>query len=202
MTEEDLPQPYKHYGKSKLQAEQIISEYYNEGAIETVILRPCWYYGTRQPARQTRFFRMIKSGKPIFFGDGTNERSMAYVDNVTEALLLAESCEHANGQTYWIADERPYQTLEIYQTVADLLGVNLRPRFLPAFSSTCCEWIDTILQAGGLYSINFHVAGEMAKDISCSVEKAKRELGYRPRVGLEEGMKNSIEWCRSNGIEI
>ena len=202
MTEEDPPQPYKHYGRSKLQAERIISEYYDEGAIETVILRPCWYYGTRQPARQTRFFRMIKSGKPIFFGDGTNERSMAYIDNVTEALLLAESFEHANGQTYWIADERPYQTLEIYRTVADLLGVDLRPRFLPAFSSTCCEWIDTILQVGGLYSTNFHVAGEMAKDISCSVEKAKRELGYRPRVGLEEGMKNSIEWCRSNGIEI
>ncbi len=202
MTEEDPDQPYKHYGKSKYQAEQIISEYCEKGAIETVILRPCWYYGTRQPERQTRFFRMIKSGKPIFFGDGSNERSMAYIDNVVDALLLAESCEHASGQTYWIADERPYPMLEIYRTVADLLGVDLRPRFLPAFSSTFCEWVDTILQAGGLYSTNFHVAGEMAKDISCSVTKAKRELGYSPRIGLEEGMKNSIEWCRSNGIEI
>ena len=142
MTEEDPAQPYKHYGRSKFQAEQIISEYFENGAIETVILRPCWYYGTRQPARQTRFFRMIKSGKPIFFGDGTNERSMAYIDNVVEALLLAESCEHANGQMYWIADERPYPTLEIYGTVANLLGVDLR-----ASVSACLQF--NLLRVGG-----------------------------------------------------
>lgn len=202
MVEEDKPKPYKHYGKSKYLAEQIVNEFYQLGKIETVIIRPCWYYGPGQPARQTRFFRMIKSGKPIIFGSGNNLRSMSYIDNVVQGLLLAEKCERANGQTYWITDERPYATIEIYETVAKLLGVELKPRFVPRFTSKVCEWIDTMIQAFGFYSTNFHVAGEMAKDIYCSIEKAKEEIGYQPNVSLEEGMRRSIEWCRSKGIEI
>lgn len=202
MTEEDNPKPYKHYGKSKLKVEQIVNQFYQSGKIETVIFRPCWYYGPGQPARQTRFFRMIKSGNPIIFGDGKNLRSMSYIDNVVQGLLLAEESERASGQTYWIADERPYSTIEIYETVAKLLGVELEPRFVPGFTSKICELIDTTLQTFGFYSTNFHVAGEMNKDISCSIEKAKKELGYNPTVELEEGMCRSIEWCKENEIEI
>lgn len=202
MTENDPSRPYKHYGKSKYQAEQIVNEFHVSGKIETVIIRPCWYYGVGQPARQTRFFRMIKKGNPIIFGNGENLRSMSYIDNVVQGLLLAEKCENADGETYWIADERPYRTIEIYETIAELLEVELKPRFVPGFLSKWCEWIDGILQTFRLYSTDFHVAGEMAKDIYCSIEKAKKELGYRPTVELREGMRRSIEWCRENEIDI
>ena len=70
MKESDTPQPYKHYGISKLEAEQIGLDFVKRGRIEVVIVRPCWFYGPGQPDRQTRFFRMIKSGKPLMFGDG------------------------------------------------------------------------------------------------------------------------------------
>ncbi len=202
MREEDPVRPYKAYGKSKLLAEQEVQRAALSGGMETVVLRSCWYYGPGQPLRQTRFFTMIKSGRPIFFGGGRNQRSMAYIDNVVQALLLAERSSQANGKIYWVTDERPYSTLEIYQTVADLLGVRLAPRFVPAATSTLCEFVDGALQRFGLYSPEIHVAGEMAKDISCSVEKAKRELGYRPAISLREGMRRSIEWCRTQGIPI
>jgi len=202
MTEGDLPRPYMGYGKSKFQAEQIVNEFHSLGRIETVIIRPCWYYGPHQPDRQTRLFKMIKSGKPLMFGKGNNLRSMSYIDNVVQGLLLAEKTPQANGQTYWIADESPYPTIEIYRTIAELLGVKLRPRFLPGFSSAIGELADGFLQAAGQYLAEIHVAGEMAKDIWCSIDKAKRELGYQPTVGLEEGMRRSITWCRENGIEI
>jgi nucleoside-diphosphate-sugar epimerase len=42
----------------------------------------------------------------------------------------------------------------------------------------------------------------MNKTIACSVEKAERELGYRPTIALEEGMRRSIAWCLQKGIEI
>lgn len=202
LVESDAPNPYKNYGKSKLYAELAVRSANASGAIETVILRPCWFYGPNQPARQSRFFNMIKSGHPLVFGDGYNLRSMSYVDNTVQAMMLAESKKEAAGETYWVSDDRPYQTLEIYQTVADLLGVELKPRFIPGFASEICEKIDDVLQLAGLYSTDFHVAGEMNKNIACSIEKAKAELGYAPTVDLREGMKRSIDWCRKRGMEI
>ncbi len=203
MKEEDEPNPYKHYGKSKYAAEKLVNTAFNEGKINTTILRPCWFYGVRQPDRQTTFFRMIKKGNPIVFGDGQNLRSMTYIDNLIDAMFLAEQKEISAGKTYWIADKRPYPTIEIYETIARLLEVkNWKPRHVPGFVSKMCEFGDDVLQALDLYIKEIHVAGEMNKDIACSIEKAQTELGYNPQVDLEEGMRRSIDWCRVNGVEI
>ncbi len=203
MTETDPSHPYLHYGLSKWLAENLVNEAYRSKKLETVILRPCWYYGSGQPERQTRFFRMIKKGKPILFGDGKNLRSMTYLDNLCQALALAVTIPRANGQTYWIADEKPYTTIEIYQTIARLLNVrDFKPMSVPSPVSECCLLADRLLQSCGMYISEIHVAGEMNKNIACSIEKAQRELGYKPTVALEEGMRRSIEWCRARGIEL
>ena len=76
MEESDLPQPYKHYGISKYKAERLVNRAFEGGRIKTTIIRPCWFYGIRQPDRQTLFFKMIKKGNPIIFGNGNNLRSM------------------------------------------------------------------------------------------------------------------------------
>lgn len=203
MKESDAPRPYKAYGRSKLQAENIVKRFWEQGKIETVIVRPCWFYGPNQPARQSTFFNMIKKGNPIVFGDGNNLRSMSYVDNIVQGLVLAEKVEKAAGNTYWIADERPYPTLEIYRTVAELLGVKeLSPRHIPGFSCYIAEIADELIQATGMYWTEMHVAAEMNRNIACSIEKAKAELGYKPTVELREGMRRSIEWCRKKGMDI
>lgn len=203
MEEEDACRPYKHYGKSKLLAEQLVNKAYQKGKIETVIVRGCWFYGVNQPPRQTEFFKMIKKGKPPLFGNGQNLRSMSYVDNMVQGLILAATTPKAKGQTFWIADEKPYETREIYQTIAELLGVK-KLKFLKIPGPACkiFELADDFLQALGLYLSKIHVAGEMNKNIACSIEKAKRELGYSPQISLREGMLRSIKWCQDHGQEI
>ncbi|MFZ5955055.1 MAG: NAD-dependent epimerase/dehydratase family protein [Nanoarchaeota archaeon] len=200
--EDDPYNPYKNYGKSKMLAEKYANYMFKEGKIDVTIIRPCWFYGPNQPLRQTTFFKMIKKGNPIVFGDGQNLRSMSYVDNIVQGLILAAESKKSSGQTYWIADSKPYSTLEIYGTIADLLNVKLKPRFVPGLMSTMCEISDGILQGTGLYIKEIHVAGEMNKNIACSIEKARKELGYNPKIDLREGMKRSIEWCRKQGVEI
>jgi len=203
MKESAPPRPYKHYGLSKYKAEQFVNKAFNDGKIKTTILRPCWFYGVRQPTRQTTFFKMIKKGNPLIFGKGHNLRSMTYIDNLIEAMILCDEKEISNGKTYWISDKKPYETIEIYQTIADLLEEkNFKPRFLPAFTSKMCEIADGLIQGLGLYQKEIHVVGEMAKDIACSIDKAHEELGYNPKIDLREGMRRSIEWCRNNGVNI
>jgi nucleoside-diphosphate-sugar epimerase len=201
LKEDDQPRPYMNYGLSKYGAECIVKSFQEAGKMETVILRPCWFYGPNQPKRQTKFFKMIQKGNPVVFGNGLNFRSMSYVDNTAQAMLLAASKKEAAGQIYWIADARPYSTLEIYQTVAELLEVkNFKPRFLPNFSSEIFLLGDKILQGLGMYQTEVHVAGEMNKDIACSIDKARIELGYNPPIELREGMRLSIEWCKKAGM--
>lgn len=198
--------PYMGYGRSKAQMEALVRGFQAQGKLETVIVRPPWFYGPHQPARQTLFFRMIKEGRFPILGDGEQRRSMAYVDNICQGLILAATRPEANGETYWIADERPYTINEIVSTVEDVLerdfGIPCSKRRLrlPSFVGDVAWLLDYGLQSVGLYHQKIHVLGEMNKTIACSIEKARRELGYAPRYELREGMRRSIEWCLANGI--
>lgn len=202
MTESDEPRPYMSYGRSKLEAERAVRDAHRSGKLETVILRPCWFYGPYQPERQTRFFRMIKGGRPVVVGSGTNLRSMSYIDSIVQAALLAEERSAAAGRTYWIADRRPYTFLEIVEAIAEVLGVRVKPLHFPAVTSPAARLADGFLQAVGLYNQELHVAGELGATIAVSIDAAARELGYEPEVELVEGMRRSITWCRDNGHDI
>ncbi len=195
--------PYLNYGRSKMEMELAVRQ--RASKIETVIIRAPWFYGPNQPPRQTLFFQMIRDGKAPIVGRGNNLRSMAYVDNLCQGLLLAATVERAAGQVYWIADRRPYAMNEIIDTVERLLErefghpcAHKRLR-LPAFASDLAWVADKTLQALGLYHQKIHVLSEMNKTIACSVAKAERELGYNPTVALEEGMRRSLKWCAENG---
>ena len=200
MNETDKMDPYMKYGQSKFMAENTVNSCNKANEIETVILRPCWFYGIRQPERQTRLMKMIQNGKALVFGDGKNLRSMTYIDNLCDALLLAEKVKEANGETYWIADDKPYTTLEIYETIANLLGVELKYRAIPSICSDVARLMDKTIQSIGLYQTEIHVVGEMNQTIACSIAKAKKELKYEPKVDLKEGMRRSIEWAKENKL--
>ncbi len=197
--------PYLNYGRSKMQMELAVKERANR--IETVLIRAPWFYGPNQPPRQTLFFQMIRDGKGPIVGSGQNLRSMAYVDNLCQGLLLAATVERAAGQVYWIAAQRPYTMNEIVDTVERLLETEFgqkcahRRLRLPGLASEVALLADKTLQALGLYHQKIHVLSEMNKTIACSVAKAERELGYTPKVALEEGMRRSLRWCAERGIK-
>jgi nucleoside-diphosphate-sugar epimerase len=200
--------PYMGYGRSKMLMEELVHTYQARGKMETVIVRPTWFYGPDQPPRQTRFFRMIRRGRAPIVGSGENRRSMAYVDSVCQALLLCESTPAANGQTYWIADRRAYTMNEITDTVERLmeqefgLTVAHKRMRLPAVASDAARLGDKLIQSLGLYHQEIHVLSEMGKSIVCSITKAERELGYEPIVELEEGMRRSLAWCLREGLSL
>jgi nucleoside-diphosphate-sugar epimerase len=197
--------PYMGYGRSKKLAEEVVNRFAGEGRIETVIIRPPWFYGPRQPARQALFLRMIRDGRAPVVGDGDNRRSMAYVDNICQGLLLCEQVSKAAGKTYWIADRRPYTVNEIIDTVETVLerdfGIEVvhRRLRLPSLASELALVADRLIQGVGLYQQKIHVLSEMNKNIACSIARAEEELGYDPKVALEEGMRRSIRWALDNG---
>ena len=195
--------PYLGYGWSKMRMEQAVMARKEE--IETVILRAPWFYGPNQPARQTLFFKMVRDGKAPLVGNGSNLRSMTYLDNLCQAIALAVKKTDAGGRVYWIADKEPYQMRQILDTIELLLEKEFGQKCahkrmrLPGIASSLAYAVDAMLQGLGFYSQKIHVLSEMNKTIACSISRAERELGYRPQVSLEEGMRRSIRWCIDNG---
>jgi len=113
-------------------------------------------------------------------------------------MVLAATKEIAYGKTYWIADEEPYTMNELVNTIESLLAdefdqeCNYGRVRLPNFVSTIAEKTDEVLQRLGLYHQKIHVLSELNKNIACSVNGAKTDLGYSPEFSLETGMHNSL----------
>jgi nucleoside-diphosphate-sugar epimerase len=198
--------PYYGYGRSKMQAELRVLEAVDRG-LDAVIVRPPWFYGPFQPARQTTFFRMVRTGRFPVVGDGEQRRSMVYVDNLVQGIVAAELTPTPPGRGWWIADARPYTVNEIVDTVGRALGAEgfavRRNRVrMPAIAGRLAERADALLQRSGRYVQAIHVLGEMDKTIACDISTATTELGYRPEIELEEGMRRSIRWCVEQGLQL
>ena len=199
--------PYLGYGWSKMRGEELVRGAHDRGGLETVVVRPPWFYGPWQPARQTMFFRSVRSGRFPLIGDGSQRRSMVYVDNLVQGVALAERVEAAAGGAFWVADGRPYPMTEILSTVkealaAEGLAVSARQVRLPRAVSRLAEGLDIRLQGKGIYRQEIHVLGELEKTIACDISHTRDILGYRPTVSLREGMSTTVRWCLDAGLRI
>ena len=189
--------PYMGYGKSKMLLEKsLITE---SLSMEVVLIRAPWFYGVNQPARQKEFFEMIRSGKGPIVGSGNNRRSMVFTENLAQGIFLAAEKPNIDKEIFWVADERPYTMNTIIDTVERLMdeefGLQCKHKRLrlPGLAAEVAYVVDATMQAVGLYHPKIHVLSEMNKTIACSITKAKKELGYKPQVALEEGMRQSLK---------
>jgi nucleoside-diphosphate-sugar epimerase len=204
-TEDSPYNPYMGYGQSKHEAETLVFQANERGDVPTVIVRAPWFYGPYQPARQSTFFTAIRKGRFPLIGDGTQQRSMVYTDNLVAGLLCAEASPKAPGNAYWVADAEPYALADILSTVRDALKAegfavtNRKPPRLPRLASVLAEKVDGFLQGKGRYLQAVHVFGEMKDTIACDITRARDEIGYEPAVSLYEGMRASIRWCTEHG---
>lgn len=206
-TEDSPYHPYMHYGASKVEAEQLAQRYVRNGDLDVVIVRPPWFYGPWQPARQTQFLSTVRRGRFPMVGDGRQKRSMVYTGNLVQGMLCAEAADVVPGSAYWIADAEPYALVDVFAGIreafrAEGFEVTEGRLRIPRFASVIAEKIDGRLQAVGKYSQGMHVLGELKDTIACDVTRARVELGYDPEVSLVEGMRASIRWCVEHGHDL
>jgi nucleoside-diphosphate-sugar epimerase len=200
--------PHLPYGRSKVLMEDLVNEAFAAGRLDTVILRPCRFHGPRQPPARTRWYRLIRQGRLPLPGNGEARWSLSYIDDICQALLLAERTAGAAGRTYWIADRRPYTVREVVDTVEALLEnefglqVSHRRIRLPRAVGRIAAAADALVQRLGVIEPHAHALGHLQVSSACSIAAAERDFGYDPKIGLEEGTRRSIRWCVENGQEI
>jgi len=198
LRETDPDRPLSHYGRSKWLGERWLFE--TGGSMERTVLRPCMFYGPPVPQRHVDLYRRIRSSRMPLVGRGAYARSLTHIDNLVQGLRLALTSSRAPGQVYNIADREPYTTKAVVDAMARALGVEARYIPLPPVAAEIAYIADGLLSTVGVYHQTLHLVGEANWNVGVSIEKAADELGYRPRVALEEGMRGAIDWCRERGL--
>ncbi|OGC47188.1 hypothetical protein A2886_00895 [candidate division WWE3 bacterium RIFCSPHIGHO2_01_FULL_42_13] len=190
------------YGQTKREGERIALHYHYKHKIPVIVVRPCLVYGPRCLVRLI-MFKFVKLGIFPIFDSGEAKMEFAYVDNVVQALLLAEKDGNAVGETFNITDGQPYKIKDVLNTMADELRV-ARPRLklhpkVGYYIGVVTEFLSKIV---GIFPPFSRTASEwMSKDVNVyECEKAKRLLHYKPTVSLKDGIQKSIDWYKSKGL--
>lgn len=196
-TEEMDCYPVTTYGKSKLQAEEEVKKY--EGKIPFTIVRPSAVYGPRDPETLI-FFKSIKNGLQPMIGFQEKYVSLVHVSDLIEGIMLAAQSDKSIGQTYFISSERGYSWREIGDITAKILGkrvIRIKiPHLIVYLVAGFSQAINYFQNDATI--LNFEKANEIVEQWVCSVEKAKRELGYSQKIDLEKGIRQTLEWYMKN----
>ena len=198
--EESPIAPEDYYQQTKWEGELAFREVLSQG-LDGAILRPTGIYGPGDPARFLMLFRMVKRGHFFIVGDGRARYHPVYIDNLCDAFELAGDKPEARGEAFLIADDRHLTWNELIPLVARALGVEVKIHYLPLgpvwLAAALCEAACWPL---GITPPLFRRRAEMFSHMRAfDISKARRVLGYEPKVALEEGLARTCEWYRRNG---
>jgi len=209
---ENMPcQPVNVYGESKLASELLCREYAEKYDIPVTIIRPPMIYGPSCMLHLKRLFKMIKNGFYPVMGKGNSLMEFCYVENVVEGLVLAGKSKQAVGQTYYISDERSYTITEVLNAIAEaecvrliIIHVPIPVGYMIGFSIEMLGkvikcWPFVVKETGRPTFSRNTVKWSTHNTWICSTEKAKRELGYKPKFSLQDGVRKTVEWYKSVG---
>jgi UDP-glucose 4-epimerase len=182
MAEDHPCHPTTVYGASKLAGELYALAHFRTWGLPVVVVRPFNTYGPREPWQGTRaeviprFLLRLEAGlAPVVYGDGRQTRDFTYVEDTVEGILAAAACDALVGEAVNVARGQEVSVLEIARWLGELVGRELAPLREPGRP------------------------GDVARHFA-DVSKARRTLGFEPRVGLREGLARTLAWFRARGI--
>ena len=176
VTEETPANPISPYAESKLIGERYCQGFSERDLLQTVILRFFNVYGPRQGKNDysgviTRFADLAKNKSPLtIYGDGLQTRDFVNVTDIAEAVLASVKNSHASG-IFNIGSGKPTTINELAQTILQLAGVEMEIRHKE------CR------------------AGDI-RDSYADISKARKFLGFEPKVSLKDGLKILLDHKR------
>ena len=199
ITELTPPHPITTYGKSKRAAEEECERARQDFPV--TILRLSAVYGPRDTAILTFFQTVDKRLKPLI---GMREKfiNLVHAADVAEGVARSLECAAAQNETFFIGSEQQYSWREVSELTSEILnrrGLTIKlPHGLVYTVAGLSEFFSMFQKKPSV--LNWEKGRDMVQsNWTCSVEKAKQELGYRQDVSLEDGIKNTTEWYQRQG---
>jgi nucleoside-diphosphate-sugar epimerase len=205
-TDESEPLPERHvdgYTQTKVEAERLALQYQREHGVPVVVLRPGFIYGPRDRTVLPKLIDSLRRRQVRYLGGGKRTMNTIYVGNLVAAVFLAAEKPNAVGQVYNLTDGEFVSKRRFLEAI--VRGLDLPP--VPALGPPL--WLAKIVanvmesrarrkgavKAPPLTQARLKFLG---LNLDFSIEKAKRELGYRPRFTFEQGMQETLAWYKQN----
>lgn len=201
VSERSKPNPSDVYSRSKLKGEEIVKQFQRKG-LPTTIIRPTIAYGPWDT--RPGFFDLFKLAKrnllfPI--GEGHNYFHTIYVENLIDALLLAVTKSSAIGEDFIIGDDPCPRMRDIYNNI--LLAVNkpIPSYYLPTnLAYRVSDILKKLKFLGIPQLLNDRRIDFLTQSKQYSIDKAKKILGYSPRVDIKNGINLTYNWYNKHGL--
>lgn len=199
VTEETLPAPITPYGRSKLMGEEAVQAVAD--LLPVTIVRPPAVYGPRDYALY-ELFKSIAKGISPSIGKYDKQISLVHVADLAEGIMLAGDSERATGRAYFISSEELYSYNALIAMLARIFNRRVRSFAIPR---PLAYGVAAFAELGSAITRKPPVINrDKVTDLSqvcwgCSIERARAELGYEPRVAIEEGLRDTIAWYKTEG---
>ena len=198
---EDAPlRPGDEYQRSKLEGERLGREAAARHDVELVIARPSGIYGPGD-RRLLKLFRGVSRRTFVTLGAGDIFYHLTYVDDLVEGFRLCGEVSGAAGRTYILAGGDVTPLNELVRRIAAAAGVrppSLRAPVWPFWvAGALCEAVCVPLRIEP--PIYRRRVDFFTKSRAFDIARARRELGYSPQVGLDEGIRLTLAWYRVQG---
>jgi nucleoside-diphosphate-sugar epimerase len=205
-TDESEPLPATHldgYSQSKVEADQLALEYQRKHGVPVVLLRPGFVYGPRDRTVLPKLIKRMTNGKVHYLGGDRRALNTIYIGNLIDAVFLAIERPEAVGQVFNLTDGEAVSKRRFFEAVADGMGLPRSKQILP-------RWLAAIVVRLVERQMRRAVARDktplltpaqfkfLLLNLDFSIDKAKRELGYRPRFTFDEGMRQTLAWYKQN----
>jgi nucleoside-diphosphate-sugar epimerase len=194
-------EPADYYQETKYLGEKVVLEYVEKG-VRAIIIRPMAIYGPGDPERFFMIFSRVKrNGTFPMFGNGKTLYHPLYIDNLSDAFILAMTTDKCSGEAYLIGDDRYLSIKELVQQVADSMDQPVKINHYPirplVIAGHICE---KLCKPFGISPPIFPRRVDWYRqDRAFVIDKARNELGYRPKVGIAEGLRSTAEWYKAEG---
>src|SRR5882724_90924 len=184
--ETDTLRPEDSYGRSKLQAEEALTDIAARSRMELVLIRPPMVYGPGVKANFLRLLRWVASGLPLPLASVRNRRSLVYLGNLVD--MIARCAEHPSADgPFLVSDQEIVSTPELIFRLGRARG---RPtRLLPAPPA--------VLRAIGAITGRLDEIRRLTGNLAADTSKARRILDWRPPHTLDEALAETARWFTS-----
>lgn len=202
-----LPYPahfMTHYPETKAEAERLVLEA-NSDALRTTALRPHLIWGPGDPHLIPRLIDRARRGRLRIVGDGTNTVDLTYIDNAAQAHLdalsaLEREANSPRGQAYFISNDEPVALWPWINALLQAVGVAPITRHVPfglaRAAGAVIEGAWRVLPLGGEPPMTRFIAAQLATSHWYDMAPARRDLGYVPRVSMDEGLARLLASLR------
>jgi nucleoside-diphosphate-sugar epimerase len=197
---EDAPKaPAGAYGASKWEAEKVLQQYERERGFPTVVLRPCTIYGEGDRHAVQALSRVARLPLIPLPRHGNRLLDLVHASDVADAVLTAATSSTAVGKAYNITDGEKHTHRDILVALGRITGRRPWILSLPGPAVAALKAVPNWLQyvSPGAAKRMRRIAA-IDTDIHYAIDAARRDLGYEPKVRLQEGLELALRWANKD----